>query len=70
MSGIAATTGLISGLNTGAIIDSLIAVEAEPENIIKQHVAQLQTQEAAYLSINSVLQGLLSDAESAAQQSV
>lgn len=53
MSGISSSTGLISGLNTGALIDQLLAVEARPKTLIQARVAQLQTQQAAYLDVNS-----------------
>ena len=63
MSGITSGTGLISGINTGALIDQLIAIEARPRTLIQQRIAQLQAQQAAYLSINSNLGALRTAAE-------
>ena len=47
MSGISSSTGLISGLNTSALIDQLLAVESRPKTLIQARVAKLQTQQAA-----------------------
>jgi flagellar hook-associated protein 2 len=63
MSGITSSTGLISGINSGAIIDQLLAVEGRPKILIQQRVAQLQTQQAAYLDLNSKLNALKTAAQ-------
>ncbi len=63
MSGISSSTGLISGINTSAIIDQLIAIETRPKTLIQQHVAQLQTQQASYLALNSSLNALKTAAQ-------
>jgi flagellar hook-associated protein 2 len=64
MSGISSSTGLISGLNTGQLIDQLLAVEARPRAIIQRRVLGLQQQSAAVLDINGRLSSLRSAARS------
>jgi flagellar hook-associated protein 2 len=63
MSGISSSTGLISGINSGQIIDQLIAVEARPQQLIQQQVLDLQKQQAAYLDLNSRIQALKTAAQ-------
>lgn len=63
MSGISSSTGLISGLNTSALIDQLLAVESRPKTLIQARVAQLQTQQAAYLDVNSKFNALKTAAQ-------
>jgi flagellar hook-associated protein 2 len=58
MSGISSSTGLISGLNTSALIDQLIAVESKPKTLIQQRLVDIQKQQAAYLDLNSKLAAL------------
>src|SRR5262245_7595197 len=63
MSGISSSTGLISGINSGQIIDQLLAIEAQPEQIIKNQVINLQAQQAAYLDLNSKINALKTSAQ-------
>lgn len=58
MSGISSSVGLISGLNTADIINQLLAVEARPRLLAQQRVAELQTQQTAWLDLNSRLSTL------------
>ncbi|MEZ6233842.1 MAG: flagellar filament capping protein FliD [Phycisphaerales bacterium] len=62
MSGITSGIGLASGINTQQIIQSLLALEARPRTLAQQRLAQLQTQQAAYLDLNSRLGTLRSAA--------
>jgi flagellar hook-associated protein 2 len=52
------STGLISGIDTQGLINSLIQVAARPRTLATQRLVQLQTQQAAYLDINSRLSAL------------
>ncbi len=56
--GITSSIGLASGIDSGALIQQLLAVEARPRTLAQQRVVQLQTQQAAWLSINSSISGL------------
>lgn len=60
MSGISSSVGLISGLNTTQIINQLLQVEARPRQLAQQRVAELQTQQTAWLDLNSRLSTLRS----------
>jgi len=58
MGGISSNVGLFSGINTGQIIEQLMALEARPRIRVQQRVLALQQQNAATLDINSRLDGL------------
>ncbi|MBS0186494.1 MAG: flagellar filament capping protein FliD [Planctomycetes bacterium] len=51
-------TGIFSGIDSASIINQLLAIDAQPKTIIQQRIAQLQTQTAAILGINSKLSAL------------
>ena len=51
-------TGIFSGIDSASIISQLLAVDARPKLVIQQRVAQLQSQTAAILGINSKLAAL------------
>lgn len=51
-------TGIFSGIDSASIISQLLAVDARPKVVIQQRVAQLQSQTAALLGINSKLSAL------------
>jgi len=51
-------TGIFSGIDSASIISQLLAVDARPKIVIQQRVAQLQSQTAALLGINSKLSAL------------
>lgn len=55
---ITTSTGLFSGIDSGTLIEQLLAIEARPKLLAQQRIAQLQRQQAAYLDINSQLSGL------------
>lgn len=58
MSGIASSTGLISGIDTGSLINQLLSLEARPKTLLQQRIVQLQGQQAAYLDLNAKLSAL------------
>ena len=58
MSGITSSVGLISGIDTGGLIEQLLQIEARPRTLAQQRLVQLQTQQAAYLDINTRLSAL------------
>jgi flagellar hook-associated protein 2 len=55
MAQITSNIGLISGINTGAIIDGLISIDAEPVTLLQTQINSAQQQEAAYNSIETQL---------------
>lgn len=62
MSGITTGVGLFSGIDTASLIDQLIQIEARPRRLVEQRILQLQTQQGAFLDINSRLLALKSAA--------
>lgn len=58
MSGITSNVGLFSGINSGQIIEQLMALEARPKTQIQSRILQLQLQQGAYLDINTRLSAL------------
>lgn len=55
MGGISSNVGLFSGINTGQLIEQLIASQSRPKTLAQRRLVQLQGQQAAYLDINSRL---------------
>ncbi|GAB5495767.1 MAG: flagellar filament capping protein FliD [Phycisphaerales bacterium] len=53
MGGIASSVGLISGIDTGALIEQLLQIEARPRTLAANRLIQLQTQQAAFLDLNT-----------------
>lgn len=53
MSGITSSVGLVSGIDTGALIEQLLAIEARPRTLAVNRLIQLQGQQAAYLDLNT-----------------
>ncbi len=58
--------GLGSGLDTGSIIEQLVAIEQRPVTLIQRRQATLETQKLAIADINSALLNLKSQAENLA----
>ncbi|MEZ6243544.1 MAG: flagellar filament capping protein FliD [Phycisphaerales bacterium] len=58
MGGITSGVGLFSGIDTASLIEQLLAVEARPRTLAQNRLLQLQTQQAAYLDLNSRLSAL------------
>ncbi len=62
MGGISSSTGLFSGIDTSSLIEQLLQIDARPKQLAQQRITQLQTQQTAFLDINSRLLGLKSAA--------
>ncbi|HUU85842.1 MAG TPA: flagellar filament capping protein FliD [Phycisphaerae bacterium] len=58
MSGISATTGLMSGLPTADIIAQLMAIEARPLNLLQARVGELQAVRTAFADVSARLLSL------------
>lgn len=58
MSGITSGTGIFSGINSGEIIDQLLAIQSRPKLLAQKRIMQLQQQQAGYLDLNSKLGAL------------
>jgi len=58
MGTIQSSVGLISGIDSQQLIQQLLQIEARPKQLAQQRIAQLQQQQAAFLSINSSLLAL------------
>lgn len=56
------SSGLFSGIDTGSLIEQLLSIQARPQILAQQRIVQLQTQQAAYLDVNSRLNTLKSAA--------
>ncbi|MEM9083923.1 MAG: flagellar cap protein FliD N-terminal domain-containing protein, partial [Planctomycetota bacterium] len=57
MSGITSSVGLFSGIDTGALIEQLLAIDARPRQLAQQQVAILQARQTAMIAINSSMLG-------------
>jgi len=51
-------TGLVSGIDSGSLIDQLMQIESRPKQLIQRRVEVLKAQKTAYLDVNSKLLGL------------
>lgn len=58
MGGISTSVGPFSGIDSGALIAQLLAVESRPKQLAQARIAALQGQRAAYLDVNSALLAL------------
>ena len=64
MGSITTGVGLISGIDTASLIDSLIALEGRSKTTLQRRVATLQSQQTALLDINARLLSLKTTARS------
>jgi flagellar hook-associated protein 2 len=55
MAQITSNIGLISGINTGAIIDGLISIDSEPVTLLQTQITSAQDQQQAYSSLETQL---------------
>ncbi|MEM8757985.1 MAG: flagellar filament capping protein FliD [Planctomycetota bacterium] len=62
MGGITTGIGIFSGIDTASLIEQLIQLESRPRALAQIRLTQLQTQQAAYLDINTRLGSLRSAA--------
>ena len=58
MGTITSNIGLISGINTGAIIDGLISIDSAPVNLLQTQITDAQNQEAAYQTLETALNSI------------
>ncbi len=58
MGGITSGVGIFSGIDSGKLIDQLISIESRPKQLAQGRLRQLQIQQAAFLDINSRIQGI------------
>jgi len=58
MAQITSSIGLVSGINTGAIIDELMSLDQEPVTVLQTQVASSQAQQQAYSTLETQLQSL------------
>lgn len=63
MGGITTGVGLYSGIDTQSLIQQLLQIESRPKILAQQRIVSLQTQQAAYLEVNSTLSALEKAAE-------
>lgn len=63
MSGISSGVGAFSGINSGQLIEQLLALESRPKQLAQARVLQLQQQQAGVLDINTRLAALRSAAQ-------
>jgi len=64
MGTVQSSVGLISGINSADIIDQLLAIEARPRALAQQRLVQIQSQQAAFLDLNTAVLGLTTAAKS------
>lgn len=69
MSGFSLSTGLISGLDYGSIVDQLMAVEARPRDMLLQRIGNIDTQTTAYLDISARITSLVSQIDALTRSS-
>ena len=67
MAAITSSVGLISGINTGALISQLISLDAAPVSLLQTRITSDQTLGAAYTALGSQLQTLQTTAQSLEQ---
>jgi flagellar hook-associated protein 2 len=63
------STGLVSGLDTAGLIDSLIAVERNPQTLLKTKLSDTKADAAAYRAVNTKFDALRTAAEALAKTS-
>lgn len=60
-------TGLVSGMDTGTMVNQLIQLEAAPQNALKTRLSATQVTASAYRTVNSALAALSTAAEALAK---
>ena len=61
------STGLISGMDTGALVSQLIAAEAAPQTALKARLKSAQSAASAYRTVNTTFVAVRAAAEAAHQ---
>src|SRR5262245_16123451 len=70
MSGFSVGTGLISGLNYAEIIDSLVALEKRPVDLLSAQLKEQQSIQAAYTGLSATMLSLSLSVNTFGQSSV
>lgn len=70
MAGITAGTGLVSGLNYSQIIDSLVALEKQPVDLLTTQLQKQQSIQAAYTGLSATLLSMSLSVNQLGQSSV
>jgi flagellar hook-associated protein 2 len=60
MSGVSSGVGLVSGINYQSLINSLLAIDKVPENIVQSQITEVNTEKSAYITLSSELSGIQS----------
>ncbi|CAN5729265.1 hypothetical protein BH11PLA1_BH11PLA1_05810 [soil metagenome] len=63
MAGITSNTGIFSGIDSASLINQLVALDARPKAIYQNRISQIQGLQAAYLDVNSKINGLKTAAQ-------
>src|SRR5882757_1713179 len=58
MGTITSRIGLISGINTGQIIDELMSLESQPVTLLQKRITKTNTQKQAFTALVTSLQSL------------
>jgi len=64
MGGITTGIGIFSGIDSATLIEQLLSIEARPRQLAQSRLIQLQSQQAAYLDLNSRMSTLKTAAAS------
>jgi flagellar hook-associated protein 2 len=60
MSGISSGVGLVSGINYASLINSLLAIDEQPQNIVQSQIQEVQAENSAYTTLSTQLNGIQS----------
>jgi flagellar hook-associated protein 2 len=69
MGRITSSIGLVSGINTGDIINQLMAIEQQPVTQLQTRIASLTAQKQAYTALSTSLSSIQTNAQTLAKQS-
>lgn len=69
MGTISSSTGLISGLDIGSIVQQLMQIESKPLTLLKNRIAEKQQEQLAYQSVNALLTASLTSVTRLSQSS-
>jgi flagellar hook-associated protein 2 len=60
MSGISSGVGLVSGINYASLINSLLAIDEQPQEVVQSQIENAQAQNSAYTTLSTQLSGIQS----------
>jgi len=58
MSGVSSGVGLISGINYQSLINSLVAIDEQPQEIVQSQITEVNAENSAYTTLSSQLSGI------------